>query len=98
MPTKIKMFLKYNHGEKSLKVPFTIYVDLECLLIKQQSCQNNPNESYTEGKAMHIPCGYALTQQTFVGLQDDLKTFSRHVLKTSSTRLQRNNFTSSKTS
>ena len=61
MPTKIKMFLKYNHGEKSLKVPFTIYVDLECLLIKQQSCQNNPNESYTERKAMHEPCGYALS-------------------------------------
>ena len=61
MPTKIKIFLKYNHGEKSLKVPFTIYVDLECLLIKQQSCQNNPNESYTERKAMHEPCGYALS-------------------------------------
>ena len=38
------------------------------------------------------------TQQTFVGLQDVLKTSSRHVLKTSSTRLQCNNFTSSKTS
>ena len=38
------------------------------------------------------------TQQTFVGLQDVLKTFSRHVLKTSLTCLQRNNFTSSKTS
>ena len=37
------------------------------------------------------------SQQTFVGLQDVLKTSSRHVLKTSSTRLQRNNFTSSKT-
>ena len=38
---------KYNHGEKSLKAPFVIYADLDCLLIKQQSCQNNPNESYT---------------------------------------------------
>ena len=38
------------------------------------------------------------TQQTFVGLEDILKTSSRHLLKTSSTRLQRNNFTSSKTS
>ena len=37
-------------------------------------------------------------QQTFVGLQDVLKTSSRHVLKTSSTRLQRNNFSFSKTS
>ena len=40
----------------------------------------------------------AITQQTFVGLEDVLKMSSRHVLKTSSTRLQRNNFTSSKTS
>ena len=48
-PPKI---IKYNHGEKSLKEPFTIYADLECLLIKEQSCQNNPNESYTERKAM----------------------------------------------
>ena len=38
------------------------------------------------------------SQQTFAGLQDVLKTFSRHVLKTSSTRLQRNNFAFSKTS
>ena len=38
------------------------------------------------------------SQQTFVGLQDVLKTSSRHALKTSSTSLQRNNFTSSKTS
>ena len=60
MPTKNNKTLKYNHGEKSLKVPFTIYADLECLLIKQQSCQNNPNESCTEGKAIHEPCGYSL--------------------------------------
>ena len=61
MPTQFNKTLKYNHGEKSLKTPFVIYADLECLLIKQQSCQNNPNESYTERKAMHEPCGYALS-------------------------------------
>ena len=41
---------------------------------------------------------YHLTQQTSVGLEDVLKTSSRHVLKTPSIRLQRNNFTSSRTS
>ena len=41
--------------------------------------------------------GEELTQQTFVGLQDASKTSPRHVLKTSSTRLQRNFFSSSKT-
>ena len=45
MPTKSNKILKYNHGEKSLRTPFVIYADLECLLLKQQSCQNNPNES-----------------------------------------------------
>ena len=39
-----------------------------------------------------------ISQQTFVGLEDVFKTCSRHVLKMSSTRLQRNNFTSFKTS
>ena len=43
MPTEDNNKLKYNHGEKSLKAPVTIYADLECLLIKQQSCQNSPN-------------------------------------------------------
>ena len=48
MPTEDNNAIKYSHGEKSLKAPWVIYVDFECLLIKQQSCQNNPNDSYTE--------------------------------------------------
>ena len=60
MPTKFNKILKYNHGEKSLKTPFVIYVDLECLLLKQESCQNNPNVYYTERKAIHKPCDYLL--------------------------------------
>ena len=35
MITKNNKTLKYNNGEKSLKVPFTINADLECLLIKK---------------------------------------------------------------
>ena len=31
MPTKDNNIIKYNHGEKSMKVPFIIYADLECL-------------------------------------------------------------------
>ena len=48
MPKQTEEILKYIHGEKSLKSPFAIYLDLECLLKKEQSCQNNPREkSYT---------------------------------------------------
>ena len=57
MHAKDNKKLKYNHGEKSLKAPFTISADLECLLIKEQSCQNNPKKSYTERKAKHEPWG-----------------------------------------
>ena len=35
MPTKDKSIIRYNHGEKSLKVPAAIYLDLESLLVKQ---------------------------------------------------------------
>ena len=55
MLTESKKILKYSYGEKSLRVPFVIYADLKCLLLKQQSCRNNPNKSYTERKATHEP-------------------------------------------
>ena len=57
MPKWFEKILKYNPGEKSLKAPFAIYLDLECLLKKEQSCQNNPEKSYTEKKAKHEPSG-----------------------------------------
>ena len=60
MPTKFNKTLKYYHWKKPLKTPFVIYADLECLSIKEQKCQNKPNESYTERKALHELCGCAL--------------------------------------
>ena len=56
----MKKILKYNHGEKLLKVPFMISIDLECLLKRLQSCQNNPKNSYTERKAKYEPSGWAI--------------------------------------
>ena len=38
MPTKDKNIIKYNHGEKSMKLPFLIYADLEWLLEKMSTC------------------------------------------------------------
>ena len=60
MPTEDNNTIKYNPGEKSLKAPWAIYVDFECLLVEQQSCQNNPNDSYPERKAIHEACGYSI--------------------------------------
>ena len=41
MPDENKKMLKYNPGEKSLKRPFIICADLECLLEKISAYQNN---------------------------------------------------------
>ena len=60
MPTEDKKNLEYIPGEKSLRVPFIIYADLECLLQKINSCQNNPKKLHTEKKATHRPSGYSL--------------------------------------
>ena len=43
MPNEENKILNYNHGEKSLKASFMIYDDLECLLEKMHSYQNNPS-------------------------------------------------------
>ena len=60
MPTKINNIIKYNHGEKSMKLPIVIYADLECLLEKMSTCINNPNESSTTKINKHTPSGYSI--------------------------------------
>ena len=59
MPKENNKILKYNPREKSLKVPFIIYADLECILRKMNACQVNPTKSYTKKKAEHEPSGYS---------------------------------------
>ena len=77
MPNQFNKTLKYNYGEKSLKTSFVIYANLECLLIKQQSCQNNPNVSYTVRKAIIEPCGYALTLVSSFDSKQNKRSFYR---------------------
>ena len=60
MPTKNNNIIKDNHGEKSMKLPFVIYADLECLLEKMSTCINNPNELFTNKINKHVPSGYSI--------------------------------------
>ena len=41
MPDEDNKILKFNYREKSMRVPFIINADLECLLKEMHSCQNN---------------------------------------------------------
>ena len=77
MPSNDNNTLKYNHGEKSLKALWVIYADFECLPKKQQSCQNNFNDSYTERKAIHEPCGYSLDLVSSFDLEQNKHSFYR---------------------
>ena len=43
MPEEDNKILKYNQGEKCMKVPFIIYAELESLLEKMNTCHNNNN-------------------------------------------------------
>ena len=43
-----------------MKVPFTIYANLEPLLGKISTCHNNPEKSSTTKINKHIPSGYSL--------------------------------------
>ena len=60
MPTKDNNTIKYNHGEKSIKLPFVVYANLECLLEKMSTCYNNPEESSTTKINKHKPSGYSI--------------------------------------
>ena len=60
MPSPKNNLIKYNQGEKSLKLPFVIYADLECILKKVDTCQNNLHLSSTTKINQHIPSGYSI--------------------------------------
>ena len=60
MPNEDNKIIKYNQGEKSIKSPFIIYADLECLLEKMNSCYNSLEESSTTEINKHTPSGYSL--------------------------------------
>ena len=60
MPNEDNKIIKYNQGEKSIRYPFIIYADLECLLEKISTCYNNPEESSTTEINKHTPFGYSL--------------------------------------
>ena len=60
MPEECNKILKYNHGEKYVKVLFIIYADLESLLEKVNTCHNNNTKSSTTKISKHTSSGYSL--------------------------------------
>ena len=60
MPTKRNSNLKFKHYFKKLPIPFVIYADFECFTVPVNSCQPNPEKSYTTTYQKHEPSGFCL--------------------------------------
>ena len=60
MPTKDNNTIKYNQGEKSIKLQFAVYADLECLLEKMSTCYNNEEKLSTTKINKHRVIQYLL--------------------------------------
>ena len=61
MPKEDNKTLKYNHGEKSMKVSFNIYANLASLQEKINRCHNSPKSSSTTKINKHTASGYSLS-------------------------------------
>ena len=77
MPDVHNNILESKPGKKSLKQPCIIYADLECLLLKTNTCNNNPNKSYTAVKAVHKPSGYSLLTSCLFDKSKNKPTYYR---------------------
>ena len=60
LPEEDNKILQYNHCEKSMKVPFIIFADLESLLEKMNTCHINPEKSSATKINKQTPSGYSL--------------------------------------
>ena len=77
MPDVDNNILQSKAGKKSLKNAFVIYADVECLLLKMNTCNNNPNMSYTTAKTLHKPSGYSLLTSCSFDKSENKQTYNR---------------------
>ena len=75
MPTKKNSILKFKHHFKKLPLPFIIYADFECFTIPVNSCQPNPENSYTKTYQKHEPSGFCLYLKALDGIKNNIKPF-----------------------
>ena len=56
MPSEDTKTLEVNQCQKSDKVPFIIFTDLEWLIEKMDGCKNNPENSFTTNVSFFNVC------------------------------------------
>jgi hypothetical protein len=62
-----KDLVKFKNSHRSMRVPFTIYADVETFNVKINSCQPEPDQSYTQKIMKQVPssfCFYLVSSVT----------------------------------
>ena len=73
---KITKILELNQYQKSVKAPFIIYADLECIIEKTDGCKNNPENSFTAKVNEHIPSGFSMSTISFFRSIENTQIFA----------------------
>ena len=89
MPDDKSKISKHSTGSKSLKMAHAIYVDIECQLVKHDTCTNNLNKSWLINKNTHETCGYSINKvneykdnyHTYYRGKDSMTKLSKNLLK-----------------
>ena len=53
IPPEDTKILEFNQYQKSDKAPFVIYTDLECLIKKNDGCENNLEKSFKISRQLY---------------------------------------------
>ena len=80
MPKENNKLSKYNNGEKSMKVSFIIYADLESSLEKINTCYDTPKKSTkseinlhtTYGYSLFIHCSFDITKKSLILIETNI--------------------------
>ena len=63
--------LELNQYQKSDKVPFIVFVDLECMIKKTDRCKNNPENSSTTKASEHFSSGFSMSAvSSYINIED----------------------------
>ena len=59
IPKEKEKWLSYVEGSKTIRAPFVIYADTECILEPIVGCDGDPNSAFTREVNRHVGCGAA---------------------------------------
>ena len=73
MPTKKNNIIKFKNHFKKLPLPFVIYADFECFTVPINTCQPNPEKSFTQIYQKHEPNSFCLYLKALDGMKTNFK-------------------------